>query len=182
MKLRNFIASIIAFVVLSTPALAADSPFHEGPVFKNFGKIATVDAHMPLSKQAEFKITLDVSKQSDVGKVNRTFNSAARFINMHVEAGVPRENIKLAIVVHGSASMDVTQNLLYSKKRDGATNANEALIEDLTKNGVEIYICGQSAAYHGIKKQDLLPGVKLSLSAMTAHVLLQQKGYALNPF
>ena len=43
-------------------------------------------------------------------------------------------------------------------------------------------MCGQSAAGQGVKKTDLLPGVELALSAMTAHALLQQQGYTLNPF
>jgi len=28
----------------------------------------------------------------------------------------------------------------------------------------------------------LLPGVEMALSAMTAHAILQQEGYTLNPF
>jgi len=52
----------------------------------------------------------------------------------------------------------------------------------LLKNNVEIIVCGQSAAAHGVAKTDLLSGVKMALSAMTARALLQQQGYTLNPF
>jgi len=34
-------------------------------------------------------------------------------------------------------------------------------------------------AFEGV---DLLPNVEMALSAMTAHALLQQDGYTLNPF
>ena len=30
--------------------------------------------------------------------------------------------------------------------------------------------------------EDMLPGVEMALSAMTAHAVLQQAGYRLNPF
>jgi intracellular sulfur oxidation DsrE/DsrF family protein len=47
---------------------------------------------------------------------------------------------------------------------------------------VQLLVCGQSAAYCDVKSDDLLPGVEMALSAMTAHALLQQQGYTLNPF
>ncbi len=182
MKSHHFISSMVAFAVLITAAWAEDRSFHQGSVFKNFGNIANIDSDMQIPEQAKFHVTFDVSKQSDIGKINRSFNSAARFVNMHVEAGVPQENIKVAIVVHGTASIDVTQNKRYGEKRADALNANMSAIKELTANGVEIYLCGQSAVYHGIQKIDLLPNVKMALSAMTAHSLLQQQGYTLNPF
>tara|TARA_Y100000588_G_scaffold170524_1_gene184375 strand:+ start:507 stop:614 length:108 start_codon:yes stop_codon:yes gene_type:complete len=33
-----------------------------------------------------------------------------------------------------------------------------------------------------VKQQQLIPGVQMALSAMTAHAQLQQQGYTLNPF
>lgn len=47
---------------------------------------------------------------------------------------------------------------------------------------MRVILCGQSAAASGIERVDLLPGVEMALSAMTAHALLQQDGYTLNPF
>jgi hypothetical protein len=40
----------------------------------------------------------------------------------------------------------------------------------------------ESAAAYGIKPEDLIPGVEMALSAMTAHALLQQNGFTVNPF
>ena len=39
---------------------------------------------------------------------------------------------------------------------------------------VDIQLCGQSAARYDISASDLLPGVRLALSAMTAYAQLQQ--------
>ena len=36
--------------------------------------------------------------------------------------------------------------------------------------------------YYDVAAEDLPDGVELMLSAMTAHALLQQDGYTLNPF
>lgn len=173
-------------LVLSTQALAGPDAFKAGKTIPEFGKIAAVDVDQPLYKHQKFKVVFDVSKQATPGEINRQFNSAARFINMHTEAGIKEKNIKLAIVVHGGAAKDVSGAKYYAAHAsEGGTdkeNANAALVKALIDHKVEFYVCGQTARYYDIEKEDLLPGVKMSLSAMTAHALLQQKGYTLNPF
>jgi intracellular sulfur oxidation DsrE/DsrF family protein len=96
---------------------------------------------------------------------------------MHALAGVPDAYVSVAIVVHGPAAMD-----LVNEAKRGGPNPNAPLIAELVAAGASIQLCGQTAAARGITQDDLLPGVTLSLSAMTAHALLQQDGYTLNPF
>lgn len=64
----------------------------------------------------------------------------------------------------------------------GETTSSSDLIAALIDHGVRIIVCGQSAAYYDVRTDDLLPDVEMALSAMTAHALLQQQGYTLNPF
>ena len=173
--------TLFALFALSCSAQNLDA-FHQGEAIKSFGKVASVDSDMKIPENTQFKITFDVGKQAKPGEINRTLDSAARFINMHVEAGVPRDNIHVAVVVHGSASTDVTNHEFYGHKTEGAVNANVVAISALLENNTEIYLCGQTAAYRGVTKKDLVPGVKLALSAMTAHALLLQQGYTPNPF
>lgn len=156
--------------------------FHAGSVITDFGPIASVEGHSPIPAASTFSIAFDVSEPGKPGTMNRTIESAARFINMHVEAGVAREAIRLAIVVHGQAAFDLTDAATYAAKHNGATNANLAAIATLQQHDVQFILCGQSAAALGIERDTLAPGVQMSLSAMTAHALLQQQGYTLNPF
>jgi intracellular sulfur oxidation DsrE/DsrF family protein len=156
--------------------------FHAGTVIPDFGAIASVDGHAPIPADATFSVAFDVSEPGKPGTINRTIESAARFINMHVEAGVPREAIRIAVVVHGQAAFDLTDAATYGAKHDGATNANLPAITTLLDHDVQFILCGQSAAALGIRREQLAPGVKLALSAMTAHAQLQQQGYTLNPF
>lgn len=169
-------------LTLPTSAQAQMENFKTGPVFEEFGPTAPVQTDTSLPTDVTFKINFDVAKAADPGKLNRAIESAARFINMHVAAGVPEKNIQLAIVVHGGAAHDLTKQELYGSRKDSAENGSAAAIATLQKHGVNFYLCGQSAAAHGITNADLLPGVKMELSAMTAHALLQQQGYTLNPF
>lgn len=159
------------------PATADMSAFTTGPAIKNYGPVASVPEAMPLPSDVAFKVAFDVRDEGEDSKPNRTLETAARFINMHVRAGVPAERIQVAVVVHGPAHRD----LLRTSARSGP-NPNGPLIEQLIAYGVKIELCGQTAAFYAIKNTDLLAGVRMSLSAMTSHALLQQRGYTLNPF
>ncbi|NNC71966.1 MAG: DsrE family protein [Sphingomonadaceae bacterium] len=175
-------AFFLAATLAATPLIAQPSAFHSGPAITEFGAVAPVEMTMAIPPNASFAVAFDTSTRADAGEINRTFDSAARFINMHVAAGVPAENIRVAVVVHGGASLDLTNSDFYAARQDGAENANVAAIETLLANDVRIILCGQSAAYHEIGVGDLVPGVEMALSAMTAHALLQQQGSTLNPF
>ncbi|MCC2616237.1 DsrE family protein [Aestuariibacter halophilus] len=166
-------------LMMSAGGLADD--FATGPLLKDFGPHAPVKGAEALPAQAVFKVAFDVAEAAKPGEVNRKFVSLARFLNMHVANGIPAENIHLALVVHGKASQDLLSNAAYRARFD-ADNGNVALLDALAAQGVSIRVCGQSATYYQVDRDNLLPQVTLSLSAMTAHALLQQQGYTLNPF
>ncbi|MEO9601246.1 DsrE family protein [Parasphingorhabdus sp.] len=179
---KSYLAALLPLLALAQPAAAQMENFKTGPVFEDFGPTAPVEMDEPLAQDSIFNIAFDVAKAADPEKLNRTIESAARFINMHVAAGVPTENIHLAIVVHGGASFDLTNHESFAARKEGRKNASASAIAQLQEYGVKFYLCGQSAAAYGISNADLLPGVKMSLSAMTTHALLQQQDYMLNPF
>lgn len=175
-----FGAAVLALA--AGPAAAQDmSAFHGGPVFADFGKFADVDSQMPIPKGTVFKVLFDDSKGADAGKPNRTVDRVARYINMSAAAGVPEADIHAALVVHGGAVWDVTTDAAYGAKHDGQPNPSGAMVRALLAHGVQIYVCGQAAASRGVANADLIPGVKMALSAITAETLLQQQGYVLVP-
>ena len=168
--------NVLCLLCLVFSVHAQSDRFKPGTSLPEFGLIAEVPDAEPLPKDSHFKVVFDVVKPASQGGLNRSIESAARFINMHVAAGVPEENIQLAMVIHGKAVLDVSQ----PNSHQAGDKTHQDLVKALQSKGVEFYVCGQSAAYYGVT--DLLPGVKMSLSAMTAHALLQQQGYTLNPF
>jgi len=181
MLARQFLIAIAIMFWGSLPVAAGIEAFHPGTAIPKFGRIAEVEIEFPIAEGTEFHVVFDLADGTEPGEVNRGLESLARFINMHVEAGIPEDDIHLAVVVHGSATHDLTTDDHYEPLKD-ATNANAALVEALLAHGVRLYVCGQSAAYNDVSNEDLLPGVVMALSAMTAHGQLQQEGYTLNPF
>jgi intracellular sulfur oxidation DsrE/DsrF family protein len=170
----------ILSVALLTISSVANSK-EPAPIINDFGYFYSVPAHDPISETTQFKIAFDIDKGANAGEQSNQINSLARFINMHVAHGVKLENINLALVVHGSATVDLLDNSAYSS-RFNVDNKNKALIEQLLANNTQVFLCGQSAMHNKIAIEQLIPGVKMSLSAMTAHATLQQQGYTLNPF
>ncbi|MEM6572743.1 MAG: DsrE family protein [Pseudomonadota bacterium] len=150
--------------------------FAKGPLIKDYGPVASVPDNR-IGSQSVFRVAFDIAEAARRGKVNRSMESAARFLNMHAAAGVPADNLSVALVIHGPAALDVVNS-----SRFGGENPNAGLVSALIEAGVTIELCGQTAAARGISSSDLLPGVEMSLSAITAHALLQQRGYTLNPF
>lgn len=179
------IAGVATATLSLVPARAAAQPAgpSKGPVIADFGPAYTVpNPGLATPMLQELKIRFDVSRTSgDPKTVSPALETAARFLNMHAKAGVSPERLKVAIVVHGDASADVLTNDAY-KKRHGVENPNVPLLVALKQAGVRIYLCGQSAGSRGIVAADVAPPAQLALSAMTAHLVLNNEGYVLNPF
>ncbi|WP_296720781.1 DsrE family protein [Erythrobacter sp.] len=174
-----------ALALAAAPLAAQDmSAFQPGPVLTEFGAHAPVPGVEQLPADTEFAIAFDVSTPAAEGSPNRGFDSAARFLNMHVANGVPQDNIRLVVVVHGKAALELLTDAAHAANplsRQG-DNPSGKLVEALLAEDVRFILCGQSAAVYGIKPEDLIPGVEMSLSAMTAHALLQSSGFTVNPF
>lgn len=162
---------------------ATKSDIKMGPILQAYGPTSKIEqADVQLPQNFVYKALFDISESNKKpNQYNRKIESVARFLNMHARNGVALENMKVAVVLHGAATKDVLNDEAYAK-RHGHQNPNTELIEQLADKGVEFYICGQSAAFYDIKKIELSADVKLSLSAMTMAVLLQEEGYHLIPF
>jgi len=179
------IALTLALALAAAPLAAQDmSAFKPGPVIADMGAHAPVPGVEQLPADSQFAIAFDVSAPAAEGAPNRGFDSAARFLNMHVAHGVPQENIRLVVVVHGKAALELLTDAAHaanpaSRKGD---NPSGKLVRALLEEDVRFVLCGQTAAAYGIKPEDLIPGVEMALSAMTAHAVLQKNGFTVNPF
>lgn len=163
--------------------LQAQEQASTGPVVEKFGPVYEVpDLGLPAPADRIYRVVFDIDNSpSDHEKVNSALTTVARFLNMHARAGVPAQNLRVAIVMHGSASKDSLTNSAY-RKRYGADNPNAGLLQALDRAGVRAYLCGQTATYREIHTDELRPPVQMALSAMTALVLLQEDGYNLIPW
>lgn len=86
----------------------------------------------------------------------------------------------IVAVFHGDAAYIVLNDSTYNSNRHVHTgNPYGKLIDGLMKQGVQIELCGATAAGNHWGNADLLPGVKVDTNAMVRVTQLEQQGYTL---
>ena len=169
-------------VLLITAPLALAEPV-TGPVIDDHGPVYYApEQPVTLSPGETLRVVFDVAAAPDEYSMgNHRLETAARFLNLNARAGVPASEMRVEIVLHGRATRAALADDAF-EARYGASPPDTALLEALADAGVNIYVCGQSAAAYGFAPEELRPGAILSPSAMTALVRLQSAGYALIPW
>jgi intracellular sulfur oxidation DsrE/DsrF family protein len=182
--------------ILAVPALAAllcgadaaqgqrPGMQSSGPVINSGGPTFLVEgADFDVPPGHEFKAVWEiVERVEDTSQVHPEIVTIARFLNLHARHGVPTERIHAAAVVHGGGWVALLHDEAYGERFDGQANPTGAMIRELMANGVDIVLCGQTAGARGVDPSELLPGVQLGWSAMTALNVFQTQGYQLNPW
>lgn len=154
-----------------------------GPLIEGFGNTYTVPApDLPVNTAEDYKVVFDIAKApEDPASLNLYFNTVARFLNMHVAAGVDKNRLKAVLVVHGSAAFGLMKNEYY-KEKFGIDNPNLVLLNKLHSLDIPIILCGQTAGSRDISTEKRWKHTKLALSAMTALIHYQNLDYALISF
>jgi len=178
--------AFVIIILLSSTAgmLQAQQPARSaGPVIHSAGEVFTVTSpDFETPADMTWRVAFDVSEAAPTdAAINPGLNTVARFLNMHAQAGTGLDRLHLAVVVHGAAGKDLLLDAAY-RDRYGIDNPNTVLLDELARAGVQIILCGQTAASRGLTRPELAKPVALALSAMTAHAVLQERGYHVNPF
>jgi intracellular sulfur oxidation DsrE/DsrF family protein len=175
MRRSLFAAMLLASLCLPTVGVAqggadllrrmADGPEVTAPTF-------------PAPTNLAYKVSWDVTAgPTDPAELVAGFRRPAGFLRQMDQQGVPRKNVKLAIIVHGTATRSLLNNAAY-RAATGKDNASIALLEALNEAGVQIIVCGQALINRNVPRADLLPFVKVATSATAARAILAAQGYA----
>lgn len=180
---RSTLLLLLGLVLGATSLHAQDAGADFGPyIFSAGPTFETPDPEFPTPIDMTYRVAFDLAEGStSAGELNQGLNSVARFLNMHGNAGVPREQLQVAVVIHGTAAKDFLEASAF-REFTGFDNPNLALIEELAEFGVQFVMCGQSLGARSVPREDLVAPVQVALSAMTAHLVLQDQGYRINPF
>jgi intracellular sulfur oxidation DsrE/DsrF family protein len=185
--MRSFLRNACVTAALAGAAMTVNTGWAAepelGPVVPSFGPVMPPPpGSYNLNSAVHYKVSMDMSETPEFpDDQNRHLVSAARFLNMHARNGIPAENIEFALIVHGKAAKDLLTDEAY-QARYNEPNPNTALLKELNAANVPIYLCSQTAGFRGMAPEEFSPTVTMAVSAMTAHVRLQQEGYTLIPF
>ncbi|WP_170982755.1 DsrE family protein [Dyadobacter frigoris] len=128
----------------------------------------------------QYKLLMDVSTgmkdSASANEINDGLAEVARAINTHIAAGVPKNKIDVIVVVHGGAMKAFYTNAVY-KSQYHVDNPNMALFDELLALPVKFVACGQSISFQNITKGQLVPWMKIALSAQIPISTYQLKGF-----
>jgi intracellular sulfur oxidation DsrE/DsrF family protein len=147
----------------------------------NSGVAQVTDVSEIPDPNIDYKLLFDfvVNNPDSLAKeLNDGLVEIARRLNLHAASGIPAKRIFPVIVIHAGAVNAVKTNAAYQKKYK-TDNPNIKLIDEMKKLGVKFIVCGQSMVFTDTKKEDLLPDIKISVTAQTALSGYQLKGYVM---
>ncbi len=149
------------------------------PVIKSYGGI--FDAQYATEKpdpNLEYKVIIDIATgSSKMDDPIYSIVNVARLMNLHAMGGVPKENMKIVLAIHGGAVWSVLNNEKYNEKY-GVDNPHIPLFKELSEAGVKIVVCSQSMIGRKIDHTKLAPGLQTATSMLTTMTTYQLKGYA----
>ncbi|HTQ65612.1 MAG TPA: DsrE family protein [Puia sp.] len=155
------------------------------PLIKNSkwsGVIPVANIEENPDPSMKYKLVMEVTgwnKDSASHKeINWALAEVGRVINLHIAAGIPKENLNSVLVIHGAALNAVLNDEAYRKKFK-TDNPNLALLKQFDSLGIKLIVCGQAMAFFGFKKEELIPEVRTAISAKVALSTYQLKGYVL---
>ena len=172
----------LAFAALLTAPLAAPSAAFaqtgEALIKKLGANSPIANITFPADKSIQYRVSWDVTQGPEKpGQLVSGFRVPANFFVMAEQEGVPRRNVHLAIIVHGTATQSLLNREAY-KAATGAENESIPLLEALNAAGVQIIVCGQALINRKVPREGLLPFVKVANSATMARAVLAAQGYA----
>ncbi len=154
------------------------------PLIKGGRRTAVIPVADPAEvpdPKSEYKLLFEVTTKNPdslSAEFNQSLDEVARVLNMHIASGIPLKNISPVLVVHGSG-IEVLLNNEFYRKKHAVDNPNVKMIQDLQKAGTRIIVCGQAMAWRDVTKDQLLPDVKITLSAQTVLSSYQSQGFIL---
>lgn len=180
MRITRFLSPLALLTLLTAALLAPASASAQSgaALIQQVGAGPDVPViTFPASKSLIYKMAWHATVgPEDPAALAPSFRAPANFLWMTDREGVPRRNLHLALIVHGTATQSLMKNDAYKALR-GVDNGSIALLTALHEAGVEIIVCGVALVNRNVPRESLLPFVQISQSASMAHATLAARGY-----
>ena len=124
--MKYFLLHVCLILCLPT-VCSVKAQVKTGPVLDDFGPVYPIeDADLLPDSDRLYKVIFDVytdERKSD--RMNPLIHTVARFLNMHGRYGVAEENMKLVLVLHGTATKNALSDNAYKKMAKKSMIARE---------------------------------------------------------
>lgn len=151
------------------------------PVIQGYGPAYSVPGAFEVpERRREARAVFDLTAApAHSDEVSGGLKRIARYLNLYGAVGVDPHLIRAVAVFHGAATSAVLRDEAYCRTTGAPdANPNSALIKDLRRAGVTLYVCGQAMRDAGFADADILPDVSLAYSALSVLTNYQEQNYA----
>ncbi len=136
------------------------------------------DAHEKPDPSLDYKIVFDMQTVSAAaGDINPGLKMIGTLINTYEKYGVAPDHLHLQAVFHGETILLVVDDAAYKVRTGFAHNPNAELLQQLSKAGLKMAVCGQSALQQHYDFKSILPMAQINLSASVTFINLAARGY-----
>jgi len=178
---RTILRAVAAllFLIVGNVNMTALAETANGPEVMSVGAIPDVAGAVERPDPTlNYKLVIDVQTLADsADDVSPGLQFMGGIINTLRKGGVAKDHIHVTAVFHGKSIVLVTRNNTYRNRTGASANPNVKILEELAVAGVQLVVCGQSAATQHYSNNDLLPSTKINLSATLTFINLQTRGY-----
>lgn len=181
---RQLFAALVIALPLTAQAPGSVNQQASGPVITAAGPSFVVqEPTFATPARGDLKALFEINVGGgDTVKVNEQLVTMARFFNIHARNSVAENRLKAAAVFHGSGWTALLSDSAFAARFGGKPNPSRKLVEELLQHGAQLVLCGQTAGARNVRRDELVAGVKVSVSAMTAMLALQNDGYRFIPW
>lgn len=183
-SLRHITLAVGFGIAVATPLarpLAAQASAGEALIREIGGTPRETNPSFPAPRDLVYKKAWAVTDgPTDPAMRVEGFGWPASFFTLMDANRVPRANVKLAVIVSGTATQSLLNNATY-RSRTGADNASIALLTALHEAGVQIIVCGHALISRNVPREQLLPFVTVATTATSARAILHAQGYDVEP-
>lgn len=148
--MKTFTFAFFLIVLTGSVAYSQDMIY---PVIQGYGGVHEIPFKVEKPDASlDYKLVTELFQGSkEKGEPYGSLDYVARLVNAHALAGIPNENLDLAVIIYSGAAFTFLNHAEFNK-RFGTDNPNLEVIQRLQDAGVKIIVCGQS-----MMKQNLLP-------------------------
>jgi intracellular sulfur oxidation DsrE/DsrF family protein len=151
------------------------------PEIDSFGGVFPIpEAEQLVDPNKKYKIVVDMTSaaKNPTKDTNPGFESVARLVNLYSLAGVKKENLEIAVVIHFEATPVILSDEAFQMAYK-ENNPNTAVIDKLAEKGVKFYVCGQSLRMRKLVEYKKNKNIRVAHGAILALTHFQSLGYSL---
>ena len=140
--------------------------------------VALPDAPQQPDPALRYRLVFSLTRAArEQGGKSPGLGRVARLLNLLALGRIAPASGDIAAVFHGGATPAAVSDGAH-RARFGTSNPNIEALRVLRERGVAVEVCGHALAEHGFHPGDAAPEVTVTLSAQTALVNRQLRGWA----